>query len=120
MAKRKPRTRNHGTMTESQYMGMIMSALRKRSMFWKPVQECKKAARVSRGKYLCALCGSIVSNKEAKIDHIEPVKPLDGHDSWDGVTDRLFCEIDGLQLLCSTCHDKKTKHENAERRKRKK
>lgn len=107
-----------------------MSAIRGASMKWGPKNECKKQARVSRGKYLCAHCGNIVDASlpvvskdgstervnNAIVDHIEPVIPVSGFSNWDDVVGRMFVEVDGLQLLCRGCHDIKTKAENEERK----
>jgi len=40
------RTCNMGTMTPAMKHSMIKSALRKMSMYWKPIQEAKKTAKV--------------------------------------------------------------------------
>lgn len=93
-----------------------MAALRKVSRFWSPARECLAKARISRGVYQCQLCNKIVSNKEIKIDHIDPVIPLDGFKNWDEVISRLFCEASGFQAICKECHDDKTKKENAQRK----
>jgi hypothetical protein len=55
-----------------------------------------------------------------QADHIDPVIPLTGFDSWDGVIKRLYCEADGFQALCKACHKVKTKEEADERRRIKK
>jgi hypothetical protein len=95
-----------------------MSVLRRASRFWKPAQICKANARIHRGLYKCSnpLCAKVVGQKEIKIDHIEPVVPVEGADSWDIVIDRLFCSVEGFQALCKVCHDKKTFMENEKRR----
>jgi hypothetical protein len=54
-----------------------------------------------------------------RADHITPIVPVTGFDTWDNTIDRLFCEIEGLQALCVDCHAVKTKEENEERRKNK-
>jgi len=53
-------------------------------------------------------------------DHQNPVIPLAGFDSWNGVIERMFCPASELKHLCKTEHALKTKIENAERRKFKK
>jgi hypothetical protein len=46
------------------------------------------------------------------IDHISPVvDPEVGFKGWDEYIERMFCEVDGYQLLCPDCHDKKTSDE---------
>lgn len=52
------------------------------------------------------------------IDHIDPVvDPKKGFTSWDDLIERLFCEKEGLQLLCPECHEEKTADERQERKK---
>jgi hypothetical protein len=96
----------------------MMSVLRRASRFWKPSQTCKQQARIHRGMYKCSnpLCAKVVGQKEIKIDHIEPVVPVEGFESWDIVIDRLFCTVEGFQALCKDCHEKKTAIENEKRR----
>lgn len=53
------------------------------------------------------------------MDHIEPVVPESGWDSWDGYIERLFCNEDGYQVICKSCHKKKTASENFHRSKKK-
>lgn len=93
-----------------------MSALRKASRFWAPARECLTKARISRGIYKCAQCSAQVGPKDIKIDHINPVIPIEGFKSWDEVVDRLFCELEGYQAICKNCHDAKTSSENDQRR----
>ena len=46
------RTCNMWTMTPAMKHSMIKSALRKLSMFWKPIQECKRRAKLDRREIL--------------------------------------------------------------------
>lgn len=90
-------------------------------MKWAPIQECLREARTRRGFYECASCKEEVpaSIKEGRkrvknvhVDHIVPVvDPEVGWTTWDEVIDRLFSELDNLQTLCKSCHDKKTNEE---------
>ena len=126
-AKRKllPRPRNNGTMTESAFWGMLRSALRQKSRWWKPIAEAKKLARRSyKGKnkrqkweYLCAECKNWHMGKNVNVDHITPAGTLKCAEDLPGFVERLFCEVDGLQILCRTCHDKKTKIDKESMRK---
>lgn len=51
---------------------------------------------LARDLYMCRRCGVMVGGKgEAHIDHIEP------HNEQ---RERFFCDDDGLQTLCVTCH----------------
>jgi ribosomal protein L44E len=59
--------------------------------------------------YKCAACKKHHVAKDVQVDHIHPVvDPTTGFVSWDVYIDRLFCESYNLQVLCSTCHKKKT------------
>lgn len=120
------KTRNDGQWTEARYRGFIRSALRKAWVRWPPNQATKKAARISRGRYLCAGWGRDAHEVDASIkvdgvrknnvftDHIDPIGP---HLTWDETVSRMFIEKDGLQVLCKECHDKKTKAERAANKK---
>ena len=110
---------NSGTMSSSAFWGFIKSALRQKSRWWKPVREVKLAARrpycgpkkQQRWEYQCACCKGWFADKETQVDHITPVGSLKGPEDLAGVVSRMFCEKDGLQVLCDQCHDKKTKQD---------
>ena len=127
MAKRvtKPRvakTRNSKTMTESAFWGWIRSTLRRASMRWKPISEAKMKHRRAKPKnvigkhkfeYQCNNCKNWFPEKVGKkrmieIDHIVETGSLRCAEDLPGFVNRLFCEVDGLQVLCTTCHDIKT------------
>lgn len=124
----KDKPRNGGEWTEARYFGFIKSALRSASQRWGPRNECIRRARVSRGRYKCECCGEIgpatlpplEGNKKRRkniiADHIHPVIPITGFDSWDETIERLFCEIDGYQAICWACHKIKTDEENQARK----
>jgi 5-methylcytosine-specific restriction endonuclease McrA len=78
------------------------------------------AARVERNQYLCASCKLIFPRKEVQIDHIEPVTPTTGWESLDSFVTRLKVAVDKLQIICKTCHKKKSGAENETRRTSKK
>ena len=91
---------------------LIIKHLRKGSL-WNPSRkEAMRRARVSRGYYQCAHCCAVFHVKEIHVDHIIPVVPLKGFDDWNGYIARLFCDESGLQILCVSCHKKKTDREN--------
>lgn len=112
--------------TESKFQSFIKSTLRKGTTRWPPKYEVLNAAK--RGKmvndstgrlaehYECAHCHGVFPAKEVQVDHIESVIPLTGFISWDDVIKRMFCQADGLQVLCKTCHTIKSKEEGVERR----
>jgi hypothetical protein len=119
---------NNGQWTEARKRSFIMSALR--SARWpvkyaslRSAETCVKENKASGRKakhYKCAGCEQEFVAKGVQVDHIEPIVPVTGFDSWDNTIDRLFCEEGGFQVLCKDCHAVKTKAENAERRANKK
>lgn len=121
---KKPRvvkTRNAGTMTESAFWSFIRSALRQKSRFWKPIKLCKEAARrVYNGpnkrqkfEYQCYTCKQWFPEKSINVDHIIPAGSLNNPQDLPGFVDRLFCEVDNLQVLCEGCHNIKTQQEKS-------
>ena len=107
-----PKTRCNGQWTQSRFESFIKSALRRASSRWSPKYECKKKAKVAYNTYNCAACCRQFGNKEIKIDHINPVvDPHKGFETWDRYIERLFVEVEGYQVLCIECHDKKTEGE---------
>ena len=115
---RVPKTRNNGTMTESAFWSYIRSCLRSRSRFWKPIMETKKAAKRAyegginkrqRFEYQCGECLDYFPDKEVEVHHIEPAGSLSCADDLPGFVERLFCEKEGLIVLCRHCHDQEHK-----------
>ena len=118
-----PKTRNAGTMTESAFWSFIRSALRQKSRWWKPIAQAKaKAKRAYKGplkrqkfEYQCAECLNWFPDKKINVDHRIPAGTLRCANDLPGFVERLFCEIDNLQVLCTTCHDKKTQDEKSKK-----
>lgn len=121
-AAKKPKTekpRNAGTMTESAFWSFIRSGLRQKSRWWKPITQCKlKAKRPYKGpnkrqkfEYQCNSCKKWFAEKNINVDHIIPAGTLTCANDLPGFVERLFCEVDNLQVLCSGCHNIKTKKE---------
>jgi 5-methylcytosine-specific restriction endonuclease McrA len=114
-----PRTRNAGTMTESAFWSFIRSALRQKSRWWKPITQCKLSSRrpykgpLKRQKfeYQCNKCKKWFPEKKINVDHIHPASSLNCSADLPGFVERLFCEVNNLQVLCTHCHDIKTKNE---------
>jgi 5-methylcytosine-specific restriction endonuclease McrA len=118
MPKRVKRTRNHFTYTEAQFWQMIRQTLRRRSYKWKPASEIKKLSRRpfegkgrQKWEYQCASCNNWFPDKEVQVDHIIPAGSLKCAEDLPEFVNKLFCEVDGLQVLCKKCHQEKTNKE---------
>ena len=120
MGKRVPRTRAGKRWTESRYFGFLRSGLRKMSMRYPVKQDAlvlarrdkpKGAAGKHRYEYQCAACNNWFKGTEVSVDHIEPAGSLKSFDDLPGFVERLFCEVDNLQVLCHDCHQDKTNEE---------
>jgi len=108
-----------GTMTNTAFFSMIRSALRQKSRWWKPITDCKMSARRKykglnkrlKWEYQCNNCKNYFPDKKIQVDHITPAGSLNSFEDLPSFVKNLFCEKEGLQVLCSTCHDIKTKKE---------
>jgi 5-methylcytosine-specific restriction endonuclease McrA len=117
--KKVDKPRNAGTMSESAFWSFIRSGLRQKSRFWKPITQCKmKSRRAYKGplkrqkfEYQCAECKNWFPEKKINVDHIHPAGTLRCANDLPGFVERLFCEIDNLQVLCEGCHNVKTQNE---------
>lgn len=132
MAQRGVKTRAGGLWTEAKFMGFIKGAIRGATRRWPPKTQALKEAWVERGVYMCVgykrrwhhvpvsikVGGKRVRN--VAVDHINPVVcPEAGFTTWDDMIDRMFVEADGFQVLCKSCHDKKTGDERKIRKENK-
>lgn len=116
-------TRCSGTWTEAQFRNFVKNQLRSATRKWAPIQHCKRQAKVGYGEYKCEHCGEVVpptifdTDKGKRVnnifvDHIIPIiDPEVGWVSWDETVERMFCELDNLQLLCGSCHKIKSQEE---------
>jgi 5-methylcytosine-specific restriction endonuclease McrA len=87
----------------------LTNKLRRLSYQWPPRKEAISRARLERGIYLCNSCQGKFGPKEIQLDHIYPVVDEEiGFVDWNTYIDRLFCHVDGFQVLCKTCHGAKT------------
>jgi len=111
-------SRNNGTMTESAFWSLIRASLRKASMYWKPLQQCKTDARRpykgtnnrQKWEYQCAACTKWFMDKEIQIDHIIEAGTLKSGDDLKAFVERCFVEAGGYQVLCKPCHLIKSKN----------
>lgn len=113
----KIKPRNAGTLTEAAFWQSIRSQLRKVSRWWKPIQLCKQNARRPnqsnnrrlKWEFQCNNCKQWFPDALIKVDHLQECGSLNCANDAGGFIERLFCEVDGLQCLCSECHGIKTK-----------
>lgn len=126
-----PKTRCGGLWTEAKFNSFIKNTLRAATQRWGPKSVAKSKARVSRGFYKCAECEETITAtiknekgrrvKNAIVDHIIPIiDPAVGFTTWGECIERMFCEVEGLQVLCLKCHTVKSNEERriaADRRK---
>ena len=117
---------NNGEWTPARFHSFIKSALRSASIRWPVKYGVLKEAAVGKqinqasGRmaehYKCNACNNIFPRKEVEVNHKEPVVPLTGFVSWDDLIDRMFCEKEGLEVLCKPCHKNQTQKENTIRK----
>ena len=113
-----------GQWTVARFNSFIKGGLRNISQRWPPKYQVRKEAWVKRGVYKCvgykrrthqAPASIRVNNKRVNnifVDHIVPViDPKKGFENWNTVVIRMFCEAEGLQVLCLDCHKRKTNDE---------
>ena len=132
------KTRCGGLWTEARWRSFIISTLRQATKRWGPKGQALKNARVKRGEYTCAACsksmgattwreyksgkqkGKPKKVNDAVVDHIEPVvDPHVGFTTWDDYIERMFCEVDNLQVICHDCHEVKCAEEREIRKQNK-
>ena len=112
MGKRVPRTRASNTMTEAGFWTFIRSNLRLATLKWKPKRDAKLAARREykgpnkrqKWEFQCAMCEEWFLDRETQVDHIIPAGSCKSFADMEGFIERLFCEVDGFQVLCKNCH----------------
>lgn len=112
------KTRNNATMTEAAFFGWLRSRIRRLSIYWKPIQAVKQAAKVPykgenkrrKFSYICGKCGNEKSDKEVSVHHTTPCGSLKNFSDLAIFAERLFVEKDKLILLCDKCHSEE--HQN--------
>jgi hypothetical protein len=115
----------------------LIWTLRRASYRWPPRNEAIARATVTKEEFLrnpgvdpdtvskritkffhCVRCVKSYPRKLGDLDHVVPIiNPQTGFTSWDDVIPRLFCQAEGLQLICKGCHKEKTINEGTVRTK---
>lgn len=113
--------RNGGRWTQAKYEATIKNALRKISMYWCTGDDYLKTIRRDKteasgpGKhkyeYPCEHCDKWMKREDVELDHKVPVGSVK---DWNGLIERMFCEINGWNSLCHECHVKKTNQEKVD------
>jgi len=114
------------TWTEARLKAFIIAVLRQGTRRYPPKYETLNDAKTTKKinpktkrlaqHYACAKCKKDWPQKEVQVDHKEPVvDPGQGFVDWNTYITRLFCSKDNLQVLCTTCHDKKSAKEKTKR-----
>ena len=106
------RTRGGGRYTESGFWGFIRAGLRAKYSRWGPRYDVLAAAKRpykgpnarQKHAYECSQCKQLFAQKEVEVDHIIECGSLRGFDDLVGFVKRLFCEADGLRVVCKPCH----------------
>lgn len=114
-----PKIYNAGTMTSAAFWQFIRSAMRQKSRWWKPITIVKnRAKRAYNGtykrqkfEYLCSHCFLFYPDKKIAVHHKVECGTLSCADDLPGFVMRLFCEEEGLEVICDECHDKIHKKE---------
>lgn len=113
---------NGGEWTQARFNSFVKSGLRGLSRKWPPKYQTLNAAyagqmvNTSSGRlakhFTCARCAGNFPAAKVQVDHVSPViDPETGFTTWDDVINRMFCEKENLQVLCTDCHKRKTAEE---------
>jgi 5-methylcytosine-specific restriction endonuclease McrA len=129
MAHKTPPFKHWPAWTQARFWGFIRSGLREKFNRYPPKYEAMKAVvsdeptgeyyktghRKGQAKtvkrYLCASCGNRFRQYDVQVDHIVSAGSLKSFADLPGFTERLFCGVDDLQILCKPCHERKTQEE---------
>jgi 5-methylcytosine-specific restriction endonuclease McrA len=80
-------------------------------------RDYKGPGKRQKYEYQCKKCKTWTTEKNINVDHIKPAGSLNCAEDLPGFVQRLFCEQDNLQVLCTDCHNKKTANEKKNKRK---
>ncbi len=100
---------------------LIVAALRRYSMYWKPRELAVTNARVSRGNYKCNICKiDTFKRPDIQVDHIIPaVDTKTGLKNWYDLIIfiiGLYSSTENFQAICRTCHSIKSSGESKMRK----
>jgi 5-methylcytosine-specific restriction endonuclease McrA len=113
----------------------IVKVLRDISYKRPEYKEAKDKMRIDVGTYRCEICQCLMyegtsdkrfnefrlkyselKRQKPQLDHKDPVVDISkGWEGFDLYIERLFCDTEGLQVLCKECHDIKSAKEAGDR-----
>lgn len=110
----KKKTRNCGTMTDTQFFQWLRQILRKSSLYWKPISQTKKDAQVPykgpnkkrKYSYICGKCNKPYASNEVNVHHKIECGSLKSFNDLPSFVEKLFTEKENLIVLCKECHNK--------------
>lgn len=114
-----PRTRAGNTWTEARYWSFIRSALRSAFMKYPVKHQAKGNAKqiTPEGvRYKCSACAGLFRDKDVQVEHTVPCGSLKSYDDLPRFVSNMFCEADGLTIMCKPCHQTKTNDERLARK----
>jgi len=124
------KTRCGGLWTEAKFNSFVKGLIRQGLLKWGPKHEAIKRAYIDDGinpktgkkcmLHRCEVCNDCFAKGDMRADHLIPLVPLTGFDSWSAVIERAFVEKEGFSVCCLDCHKIKTLEENRLRREHKK
>ena len=119
-----PKTEAGGTWTAARKWSFIRSALRRAFVRWPPNYQARKLYRraykgpnkLQKWEFQCALCRKWTMGKNTQLDHIVPAGSLRAYSDLPAFCERLFCEAQGLRVLCKKCHKEITQAQRKQNR----
>jgi 5-methylcytosine-specific restriction endonuclease McrA len=86
------------------------------SLRWPPKSEVKMSHRRKykgenkrqQFEYQCNRCDQWFSDKEIEVHHRQECGELKSYSDLPLFVNRLFCSVDGFEILCKKCHNKET------------
>lgn len=110
--------------SQARFWTFVRSGLRSKAMRWPPIYECLNAAKRpyvgpnkrQKFEYQCNVCKQWFIKTEVSVDHIVPTGTLKSFDDLPAFVEKLFCGVDGLQTICTSCHTAKTQREREARK----
>ena len=67
-------------------------------------------------RYKCSACAGLFRDKDVQVEHTVPCGSLKSYDDLPRFVSNMFCEADGLTIMCKSCHQTKTNDERLARK----